>query len=41
MLCIQVQSSRKEIHVLQGQLQSSEAIVADLQKTVEQRDSKV
>ena len=36
-----MQYSREEIHVLQGQLQSSKALVDDLQKTVEKRDSKV
>lgn len=40
-LYVQVQSSRKEIQDLQQQLRSSEALVADLQKTVQQRDFKV
>ena len=40
-LCIQEQSSRREIGDLQRQLESSEALVADLRKTVQQRDSEL
>ena len=36
--CVQEQSSRREIGDLQRQLQSSEALVADFQKTLQQRD---
>ena len=37
--CVQEQSNRREIEDLQRQLQSSEAIVADFQNTLQQRDS--
>ena len=37
--CAQEQSSRREIGDLEKQLQLSEALVADFQKTLQQRDS--
>ena len=40
-LYIQEQSNKKEIDDLKGQLQSSEALVVDLQKTLQQRDSEL
>ena len=40
-LCVQEQSSRREIGDLERQLRSSEALVADFQKTLQQRDSEL
>ena len=34
-------SNMREVNDLKGQLQSSEALVADLQKTLQQRDSEM
>ena len=39
--CVQEQSSRREIGYLQTQLQSSEAIVADLKKILQEKDSEL
>ena len=40
-LCVQEQSSRRKVDDLERQLQSSEALVADLQDTLQQRDSEL
>ena len=39
--CVQEQSNRKKIGDLESQLQLSEALVADFQKTLQQRDSEL
>ena len=38
---VQEMSNMREADDLKGQLQSSEALVADLQKTLQQRDSEL
>ena len=40
-VCLKEQSSRSEIGDLERQLRSSEAVVADLKKTPQQRDSEL
>ena len=40
-VCLKEQSSRSEIGDLERRLQSSEALVADLKKTPQQRDSEL
>ena len=40
-ICVQEQSVKKEIGDLERQLRSSETLVVDLKKTVQQRDSEL